>query len=286
MTRPRRRGRDTWTGNVLERDASALSGLRELATGADPDSDDEPSDYDAPVTTTTTPTPTITAAPQSKSISKQQKKYDESTEYSSDVSLQSTVSKMSTQPSQIRVTMTMTLSPTSRATSLASAGEANYPTETVVVTIPPPPPHHKGGLSQTTEHLLIAAGSIGATIIVVMIICGIYTMRKRGITFAEAIKRTKPSRYQRQSATPPSRGRNWTTPAYTWDRKEPFEYGSMKALPTTPRRVAMSRAASDSQRTLIPLSRSPRYVFAFSSQFSRNLRKNEISIICFLCLFS
>jgi hypothetical protein len=59
----------------------------------------------------------------------------------------------------MRVTMTMTLSPTSTATSVASLGEANYPTETVVIAIPSP--HHSGGISQTTEHLLIAAGSIG-----------------------------------------------------------------------------------------------------------------------------
>lgn len=149
--------------------------------------------------------------------------------------------------------MTMTRSPTSTATSVASLGGANNPTETVVIAIPSP--HHSGGISQTTEHLLIAAGSIGATIIVATIICGIYAMRKRGITFAEVIKRMKPSKYQRQPATP--RSRNGTTPAYTWDHKEPFEYGSMKALPTTPPRVAMARAASDSQRTLIPLSQSP-----------------------------
>jgi hypothetical protein len=55
--------------------------------------------------------------------------------------------------------MTMTLSPTLTATSVASLGEVNYPTETVVITIQSP--NHSGGLSQTTEHLLIAAGSIG-----------------------------------------------------------------------------------------------------------------------------
>ncbi|OCK93435.1 uncharacterized protein K441DRAFT_145802 [Cenococcum geophilum 1.58] len=231
MPRARRRGRDNWAGNAVKRDASAL-------TGADPESGYESSDCgEVGTTITTTPTPITTAAPQGSFISKEQKEYDESAEYSSD----------------IRVITTMTLSPTSTATSVASLGEANYPTETVVITVPSP--HHSRGISQTTEHLLIAAGSIGATIIVVMIICGIYTMRKRGITFAEVIKRMKPSKYQRQPATP--RSRNWTTPAYTLDHKEPFEYGSMKALPTTPPRIVMARAASDSQRTLIPLSRSP-----------------------------
>lgn len=81
MPRARRRGRDNWAGNAVKRDAFAL-------TGADPESGYESSDCDEVGTIiTTTPTPTITAAPQWSSISKEQKKYDESTEYSSDVSL-------------------------------------------------------------------------------------------------------------------------------------------------------------------------------------------------------
>ena len=87
MPRARRHGRDNWAGNAVKRDASALSGLRELATGADSESEYESSDYgEVGTTTTTTPTPTTTAAPQGSSISKEQKKYDESTEYSSNVS--------------------------------------------------------------------------------------------------------------------------------------------------------------------------------------------------------
>lgn len=86
MPRARRHGRDNWAGNAVKRDTSALSGLRELATGADSESEYESSDYGEVGTTTTTPTPTTTAAPQGSSISKEQKKYDETTEYSSDVS--------------------------------------------------------------------------------------------------------------------------------------------------------------------------------------------------------
>ena len=80
MHRARRHGRDNWAGNAVKRDAFALSGLRELATGADSESEYESSDYGEVGTTTTT------AAPQGSSISKEQKKYNESTEYSSDVS--------------------------------------------------------------------------------------------------------------------------------------------------------------------------------------------------------
>jgi hypothetical protein len=72
---PRAR-RDNWVGNAVKSD------------GADPDSGYESSDCDEVGTTiTTTPTPTTTAVPQGSSISKERKKYDESTEYSSDVSL-------------------------------------------------------------------------------------------------------------------------------------------------------------------------------------------------------
>ena len=88
MPRARRRGRDNWAGDAVQRDTSAFSGLRELPTGADTESGYESSDYgEVGTTITTTPTPTTTAAPQGSSISMEQKKYDESTEYSSDVSL-------------------------------------------------------------------------------------------------------------------------------------------------------------------------------------------------------
>jgi len=81
MPRARRRGRDNWAGNAVKRDASAL-------TGADPESGYESSDCgEVGTTITTTPTPITTAAPQGSFISKEQKEYDESAEYSSDVSL-------------------------------------------------------------------------------------------------------------------------------------------------------------------------------------------------------
>jgi len=81
MPRARRRGRDNWAGNAIKRG-------REFVTGADSESGYESSDHgEVGIITTTTPTPTTTAAPQGSSISKEQKKYDESTEYLSNVSL-------------------------------------------------------------------------------------------------------------------------------------------------------------------------------------------------------
>ncbi|KAH7384259.1 hypothetical protein DE146DRAFT_770032 [Phaeosphaeria sp. MPI-PUGE-AT-0046c] len=59
----------------------------------------------------------------------------------------------------------------------------------------------QGGISQGTEHLLIAAGSIGATIVLVMIVLGLYTMRKRGLTFSDVLRRSQDS-FRGRSAPP------------------------------------------------------------------------------------
>ncbi|OCK81854.1 hypothetical protein K432DRAFT_380911 [Lepidopterella palustris CBS 459.81] len=177
-------------------------------------------------------TPTITVAPSSKTLSNEAKQ----------MSMVTSSSSPDASPIRVTITSTATASPFI---------EAKPPTETVIVTIPPPnPDHHPGGLSDTTEHLLIAAGSIGATIIVVMIIFAIYTMRKRGVTLAQTIKRTRKTKPQPQGP-PPFKPRNWTTPAYTWDRNEPFDYRS-KDLPITPPHPAMTRSGSNSsQRPLM-----------------------------------
>lgn len=154
----------------------------------------------------------------------------------------------------------------------ASALADNDPTETVVVAISPPPrpPHpegHKGGISQTTEHLLIAAGSIGtvpahwsprgqqltapgATIIVVMLILAIYTMRKRGLSLAEAIKRGKYQVTRRGPPPPPPKKFQPTD----WDAKQTYasEYASSRNNTITPPPVAVARSGSfSSQRPLM-----------------------------------
>ncbi|KAF2188938.1 hypothetical protein K469DRAFT_724264 [Zopfia rhizophila CBS 207.26] len=150
-------------------------------------------------------------------------------------------------PPPIRVTVGL---PQAQATGTAQAN--NDPTETVVVTIPPPPPkpHHRGGITRTTEHLLIAAGSIGATIIVVMILLAIHTMRKRGITFAEALRHGK-HRISGRGPTPPPKKGGWdSTPSTTYVNTN--DYGSTRNDTITPPETAMTRSAShSSQRPLM-----------------------------------
>ncbi|KAL1596334.1 hypothetical protein SLS60_008979 [Paraconiothyrium brasiliense] len=149
------------------------------------------------------------------------------------------------------------------AQSTGGALAANDPTATVVVAIPPPPPEdgshgkdggggHKGGISQTTEHLLIAAGSIGATIIIVMIVLAIYTMRKRGLTLAQAIKQGK-HQVTRRGPPPPPKFQG------DWDAKQSFsnEYGALRNNTVTPPQAAMARSGSfSSQRPPMALGRS------------------------------
>ncbi|KAF2468792.1 uncharacterized protein BDR25DRAFT_315765 [Lindgomyces ingoldianus] len=141
-------------------------------------------------------------------------------------------------PPPILVTMTI---PQAQATGTALAD--NDPSETVVVTFspppkPPPPPHHKGGISQTTEHLLIAAGSI--------VILAIHTMRKRGLTFAEAVKQGKYQVTRRGPPPPPKRSARWDKPMYSND------YGSMRSNAVTAPEPTLARTGSNSsQRPLL-----------------------------------
>ncbi|KAF2688306.1 hypothetical protein K458DRAFT_440015 [Lentithecium fluviatile CBS 122367] len=142
--------------------------------------------------------------------------------------------------------------PASQATGLQGAALADEdPTETVVVAIspPPPPPPHGGGhrgISPTTQHLLIAAGSIGATIIIVMIIMAIYTMRKRGLTLSEAVKQGRNQVTRRGPPPPPKAYRD------DWEAKN--ERISQRNI--TPPPAAMARTGSfSSQRPLMALER-------------------------------
>lgn len=97
----------------------------------------------------------------------------------------------------------------------------------------------------------------GATIILVMIVLAIYTMRKRGITLAQAFKQ---GRHQVTGRGPPP------PPKYqpNWDAKQSFnnDYGSLRQNTITPPQAAMARSASlKSQRPPLTLDRSDRYVF-------------------------
>ncbi|KAF1921455.1 hypothetical protein BDU57DRAFT_553592 [Ampelomyces quisqualis] len=64
------------------------------------------------------------------------------------------------------------LSPTSRSFTMPSATSVDT----------------AGGISRTTEHLLIAAGSIGTTIVIAMIVLGLYILRKRGLSISDVIR--------------------------------------------------------------------------------------------------
>ncbi|KAH7083666.1 hypothetical protein FB567DRAFT_89177 [Paraphoma chrysanthemicola] len=149
----------------------------------------------------------------------------------------------------------LTIPGKSNPTATALADED--PTETIVVSIQPPPPpprreHDRDGrISQTTEHLLIAAGSIGATIIIVMIILALYTMRKRGLTIKDVITKGKATMRRRGAPQPP--------PKYGMDNKQAYDdefYAGKDVYP--PRTAALSsRSGSLSTKTpLQPLGRS------------------------------
>ena len=162
-----------------------------------------------------------------------------------------------------------------RAQATASALADKNPGQTVVVTLSPPttPPHsdHAGQISQSSEHLLIAAGSIGekrysvtvshllteigATIIIVMIVLGLYTMRKRGLTIRDVVQHGK-SQMRRRPVPPPK---------YGFDKKQFYEHSnsySRTTLVNAPLPAAsISRSVSLSRQVpLQPLKRSDRYV--------------------------
>ncbi|CAI6300163.1 unnamed protein product [Periconia digitata] len=159
-----------------------------------------------------------------------------------------------------------TLSSASGTVTVPSLRQEDDDDAAVVVTFtaappgrPPPGGHpqgHKGGISESTQHLLIAAGSIGATIIIVMTILGIRAMRKRGITFLEALQA---ARYQITHGGPPPPPKQ-PTPTEFWPdakEKQSSEYGSIRSESVKAPQAAMARSASHrSQKPIAPLDRS------------------------------
>ncbi|KAL6709086.1 hypothetical protein ACN47E_001902 [Coniothyrium glycines] len=141
--------------------------------------------------------------------------------------------------------ITMTLNDVTSTTTGALAD--SEPAETIIVALPSPkPPQHDrdGKISQTTEHLLIAAGSIGATIIIVMIILALYTMRKRGMTLKDLVQRGK-AQARRGPPPPPSK--------YGLDNKQQFEndyaFARKNSLPPPQLAAINTRTSSFSSRT-------------------------------------
>ncbi|KAL1628635.1 hypothetical protein SLS56_005744 [Neofusicoccum ribis] len=82
---------------------------------------------------------------------------------------------------------------------------------------PPPPP---SGISQSTEHLLIAAGSIGATLLLVIVIFGVYTMRKKGLTFRDLVQMSRRGRGRPDRTADIAKPSIHRMPAYASDDKE------------------------------------------------------------------
>ncbi|KAF1978779.1 hypothetical protein BU23DRAFT_188335 [Bimuria novae-zelandiae CBS 107.79] len=127
---------------------------------------------------------------------------------------------------------------------------ANNPTATVVVAIPPPPREREGdgggggggghrGISQTTEHLLIAAGSIGATIIIVMAVLAIYTIRKRGVSLTQTIKQRK-IQVPRRGPPPPLKFQGECAAKQSFSN----DYGALRTHTVTPPPAAIARSGS------------------------------------------
>ncbi|KAF2826007.1 hypothetical protein CC86DRAFT_37930 [Ophiobolus disseminans] len=144
--------------------------------------------------------------------------------------------------------------PGNKPTSGAFAGKG--PTATEAASLQPPQTksdHERDGrISQTTEHLLIAAGSIGATIIIVMIVLALYTMRKRGLTLTDVIRSGKNTVRRRGGGPPPP-------PKFGMDNKQPYDEGyGYAGKDGYPQRAATaSRSGSlTTQTPLQPLGRS------------------------------
>lgn len=98
----------------------------------------------------------------------------------------------------------------------------------------------------------VSLTSLGATIIIVMVVLALYTMRRRGLTFKDVIQRGK-NRVRRPPPPPPSK--------YGMDNKQPYddEYSRRAANTSYPSLPAatLSRSGSYStQKTLQALERS------------------------------
>lgn len=100
-----------------------------------------------------------------------------------------------------------------------------------------------------------------------MIILAVYTMRKRGLTLAEAVKHGKYHVTRRGAPPPPPKKLQ-----SNWDQKQDYVdsgYGSMRNDAVTAPQAAASLGRSgsnSSQRPLMALERSDRYVSLISSQ--------------------
>lgn len=97
----------------------------------------------------------------------------------------------------------------------------------------------------------------GATIIVVMIILALYTMRKRGLTFKDVMQQGK-NRMHRKPVPPPK---------YGMDNKQSYgnnsPYARTNLVQPQPATTSSRKGSLSSQAPLQPLARSDRYVEIF-----------------------
>ncbi|KAF2281138.1 uncharacterized protein EI97DRAFT_454357 [Westerdykella ornata] len=141
--------------------------------------------------------------------------------------------------------------PVGRPTTTARPNNPTGTSAAQVTQFPPPRPSGGKGLSPATHHLLIAAGSIGATIILVMAVLAIHRMRKRNLTFRQALDH---GRYRFNRAT--RRGGPRPPPkSEEWDTKRAYEsdYGSIRknSIPPPQRAMSMRRSESNSSQRLV-----------------------------------
>ncbi|KAF1847118.1 uncharacterized protein K460DRAFT_352298 [Cucurbitaria berberidis CBS 394.84] len=144
----------------------------------------------------------------------------------------------------IRTTPTLTI-PTGTPALLVTMTVAGPQATIALAPQRPPSSDREGGISRTTEHLLIAAGSIGATIVIVMIILAIYTMRKRGLSTRDVVQRAK----NRMNRGPPP------PPKYDMDNKQSYDddYANAKNKSVLPPIPAAIKSRSGSLSTKTPL---------------------------------
>lgn len=95
---------------------------------------------------------------------------------------------------------------------------------------------------------------------IVMIVFALYTMRKRGLTFSDAIRTGKDWIRQRRGPPPPP-------PKHDVDMKQPYDEAYMYgAKGVQPPRLAVKTSRSGSlatQTAVLPLGRADRYVARF-----------------------
>lgn len=175
------------------------------------------------LTTALGPAPTSTFIPSNK---------DEDSDSEDETAAESS-GTLEPQPTSASATAQAELSSESAFPSITSdSGGAQQSGDVWVMSGPPPRPP-PSGISQSTEHLLIAAGSIGATLLIVMLIWGIYTMRRKGLTFRDLVQMSRRRRGRPDRTVDIAKPQIHRMPAYASDDKERY------SLPQPPQNTVL-----------------------------------------------